>query len=223
MARLCDWSKQEFGFPSGRQTFSEAVIQAIVTHVYLEWIHPFGDGNGRTGRLLEFYILLRAGNPDIASHILSNFYNLTRTEYYRHLDRAKKDRDLTAFITYAVQGYHDGLIETLRAVQDNVFDVSWRFLVHTRFADQNYRKKNVYKRRRDLVLNMLPGRAYPPVELALITADLARQYAALSTRTLLRDLDELKSMELVTELEGHYRINLARIIREDADFASGTS
>jgi len=48
--------------------------QAIVTHVYLKWIHPFGDGNGRTGRLLEFYILLRAGLPNIVSHVLSNFY-----------------------------------------------------------------------------------------------------------------------------------------------------
>lgn len=94
---LCDWLPKEFGDPTGRQTFAEAVVQSIVSHVYLEWIHPFGDGNGRTGRLLEFYILLRAGNPDIASHILSNFYNETRPEYYRQLDRANKDRNLTAF------------------------------------------------------------------------------------------------------------------------------
>ncbi|NJN71060.1 MAG: hypothetical protein HC801_12855, partial [Nitrospira sp.] len=81
--RFCEWLKKEFCFDSGSQSFEDAVIQAIVTHVYLEWIHPFGDGNGRTGRLLEFYILLRAGNPDISSHILSNFYNETRAEYYR--------------------------------------------------------------------------------------------------------------------------------------------
>ena len=57
------WLPQEFGFAANQQqTFLvDAVVQAIVTHVYLEWIHPFGDGNGRTGRLLEFYILLRWG------------------------------------------------------------------------------------------------------------------------------------------------------------------
>jgi len=41
-------------------------------------IHPFGDSNGRTARLIEFYILLRAGLPDMVSHILSNHYNDTR-------------------------------------------------------------------------------------------------------------------------------------------------
>jgi hypothetical protein len=39
-------------------------------------------------RLLEFYLLLRAGVPDIASHILSNHYNNTRDEYYRQLQKA---------------------------------------------------------------------------------------------------------------------------------------
>jgi Fic family protein len=208
MARLCDWIKAEFGFASGKQTFADAVIQAIVTHVYLEWIHPFGDGNGRTGRLLEFYVLLRAGNPNIASHILSNFYNLTRTAYYRHLDRANKGRDLSAFINYAVQGYHDGLLETLQAVRENALEVAWQHLVHTRFADHGYRKKSVHKRRRELVLAMPPNRLLSPSELTLLTPGLARQYASLSSRTLLRDLAELRLMELVEEADGRFRINL---------------
>ena len=82
----------------------------------LEWIHPFGDGNGRTGRLLEFYILLRAGLPSIVSHILSNFYNETRPEYYRQLDTARKKCDLTGFIKYAVRGFRDGLKEHFLAL-----------------------------------------------------------------------------------------------------------
>jgi cell filamentation protein, protein adenylyltransferase len=208
MARLCSWLRNEFGFASGRQTFADAVVQAIVTHVYLEWIHPFGDGNGRTGRLLEFYILLRAGNPDIASHILSNFYNLTRGEYYRHLERANRERDVTAFIAYAVQGYHDGLVETLSAVRENALEVAWKHLVYTRFADRGYRKKTVHKRRRELVLAMRPGQILTPNEIAMATPDLARHYAAASVRTLLRDLDELEAMELVVETDGKYRINL---------------
>jgi Fic family protein len=80
--QLCSWLRKEFHFSdNGRLNFRTSVIQAIITHVYIEWIHPFGDGNGRTGRLLEFYILLRAGLPNIVSHILSNFYNQTRPEY----------------------------------------------------------------------------------------------------------------------------------------------
>ena len=152
--RLCEWLQEQFRYSSGEQGFSDAVVQAIVTHVYIEWIHPFGDGNGRTGRLLEFYILLRAGNPDIASHILSNFYNETRAEYYRQLDSANKASDLSAFIAYAVQGYRDGLRETLSTIQRSQFEIGWRNLIYDRFASHRYRKKNVFKRRRDLVLNL---------------------------------------------------------------------
>lgn len=150
--QLCTWLIDEFGFQTGRQSFADAVVQAIVTHVYLEWIHPFGDGNGRTGRLLEFYVLLRAGNPDIASHILSNFYNQTRPEYYRQLDRAGRSQDLTSFIQYALQGYHDGLVEIMNQLEANVREVSWRSYVHDVFADVKFRKKTVFKRRRRLAL-----------------------------------------------------------------------
>jgi Fic family protein len=206
--RLCQWLPEEFGFSTGRQSFSEAIIQAIVTHAYFEWIHPFGDGNGRTGRLLEFYILLRAGNPDIASHILSNFYNLTRPEYYRHLDRANRDQDLTAFIRYAVRGYHDGLQQSFESVKESIFEMAWKYLVHQRFAERPYRKKNVLKRHRDLALSMPPVRWLSPQDIPVLTADLARQYGALSPRTLVRDLSDLKGMGLVEEENGKYRINL---------------
>ena len=60
IVKLCEWLQSEFHFVDG-QSFVESVIQSIITHVYIEWIHPFADGNGRTGRLLEFYLLLRAG------------------------------------------------------------------------------------------------------------------------------------------------------------------
>lgn len=191
--RLCDWLPAEFGFARGHQSFMDAAIQAIITHVYLEWIHPFGDGNGRTGRLLEFYVLLRAGNPDIASHILSNFYNDTRPEYYRQIDRACKSRDLSAFIEYAVLGFRDGLVETLRAIQKSQFETAWRSLIYDKFAEHKYRKQNVLKRRRELMLRMPLDRHVPTAELPTI----AGEYTTLSPRTLLRDLTFLQELALI--------------------------
>ena len=41
LEKLCTWLKDEFGYKTGNQTFREVVIQAIVTHIYIEWIHPF--------------------------------------------------------------------------------------------------------------------------------------------------------------------------------------
>lgn len=210
--RLCNWLPTEFGFPTNQQTFAQAVVQAIVTHVYLEWIHPFGDGNGRTGRLLEFYILLRGGNPDIASHILSNHYNETRSEYYRQLDQASKTSDLSAFLKYAIQGYYDGLQDVLTALSENSVEIAWRYLVHARFAERPYRKKNVFKRRRRLALALPPDRALTPDEAMMLTPDLAREYSPLTIRTLLRDLDELRQMDIVVDEDDKVRVNLNLLV-----------
>ncbi|MDP2993142.1 MAG: Fic family protein, partial [Deltaproteobacteria bacterium] len=105
-------------------------MQAIVAHVYIAVIHPCGDGNGRTARLIEFYILLRAGLPDIASHILSNHYNDTRQEYYRRLDLCVRERDLSGFGRYAVQGFRDGLKGVLDIVQANLLEMSWHKFIY---------------------------------------------------------------------------------------------
>lgn len=211
MSRLCKWLQQEFQFSTGEQIFADAVIQAIVTHVYVEWIHPFGDGNGRTGRLLEFYILLRAGNPDIASHILSNFYNETRPEYYRQIDKANSTRDLSAFIDYAVEGLRDGLLATLRTIQASQFDTTWRSFVYDKFAERPYTKKTVFKRRRELMLAFPLGRALRAKEAAIVTADLARVYAKLSERTILRDLEMLTEMELLLREGEQYTANMGSL------------
>lgn len=210
--RLCNWLPKEFGFATNQQTFAQAVTQAIVTHVYIEWIHPFGDGNGRTGRLLEFYILLRGGNPDIASHILSNHYNETRSEYYRQLDQANRTKDLSAFLRYAIQGYYDGLKAVLRSLVDNSLEIAWKYLVHARFAERPYRKKTVFKRRRRLALALPPNQALTPDQIMMLTPEIAREFGSVTVRTLLRDLDELREMEIVIEKDGKIRANLGLLV-----------
>jgi len=73
-------------------------LKAVIAHLYLVWIHPFGDGNGRTARLIEFQILLNAGVPRLRRSFSSNHYNLTRMNYYLWLDKARRAGDgLTGF------------------------------------------------------------------------------------------------------------------------------
>lgn len=193
---MCDWVAREFHFSAG-QTFVEAVIQAIVTHLYIEWIHPFADGNGRTGRLVEFYVLLRAGNPDIASHILSNFYNETRAEYYRQIDLAYKRNDLSGFISYAVQGLRDGLLKTLRSIEESQFAITWRKLVYDRFSDRKYTKKTVHKRQQALALALPIGQWVSAHSVNFLTPEIAKLYATLTDRTIARDVELLAEMSLV--------------------------
>jgi Fic family protein len=149
---LCAWLRDEFRFGVAPQRFSDAIVQAIVTHVYIEWIHPFDDGNGRTGRLVEFYILLRAGLPTIASHLLANHYNDTRAEYYRQLQRSKQPEGLTSFLRYAITGFRDGLRKALEGVQENAMEQMWRVLVHEKFGKRPVGRNVAFKRRREVAL-----------------------------------------------------------------------
>ena len=226
--KLCLWLREVFQYSKGEQEIYEAIVQAIVTHLYIEWIHPFGDGNGRTGRLLEFFILIRAGMPDIGSHILSNHYNETRSEYYRQIDRAYKKRDLSEFINYALQGLHDGLLKTLYSVQDAQFQVAWKSYIYEVFDKEKIKTRSVLQRRRNLVLSMQLGREYTVEDLMLLTPQVARDYANLTPLTMRRDLKFLEdTCGLVVSVDKKYIANtfvlLSSIARRKLPSISGTS
>ncbi len=208
---LCNWLKKEFGYGNVKQTFSEVVVQAIVTHIYIEWIHPFGDGNGRTGRLVEFYILLRGGNPDIASHILSNHYNQTRSNYYRQIEKATATADLTNFIEYALLGFRDGLQQTLEIIQKSQFVNSWQKFIYDKFHDVHITKKDVFKRQRTLALELPMDRGVTLIEIPNISIKLARMYSNLSERTVLRDLEKLLELDIVIRSNGIFFANVNQL------------
>ena len=199
--RLCEWlNGKEFEAPNETSpleiAFVYAVLKAIVAHVYLAWIHPFGDGNGRTARLVEFAILTAAGIPQPACHLLSNHYNQTRSRYYQQLDSAgKSGGDLIPFIEYAIQGFVDGLRDQLRLIGDQQWSVSWENYVYQTFRDK---KRTGDRRQRELVL-ALSGRSepIPPGRIPELTPAIAREYASKAGRTLARDLKELERLGLV--------------------------
>ena len=210
VVRLCDWLKESFHYEDGKQHFIEQVLQAIVTHVYIAWIHPFDDGNGRTARLIEFYILLRAGLPDIASHILSNHYNGTREEYYRQLEQASKEKNLSRFISYAILGFRDGLNEVLDVVQKNVLKTAWRNYIYEVLDSRKAEGKTraVVKRRRGVALNF-PTDSFMSIEFLLNNNPaFIKAYAHYSPMTLKRDLLELEKLELIIKQDDAYKANI---------------
>jgi Fic family protein len=174
-------------------------LRAVLAHLYIAWIHPFGDGNGRTARLVEFSILVHAGVPTPAAHLLSNHYNETRTEYYRQLDQASKSGgNIMPFLIYAMQGFVDGLREQIGRIRDQQLDITWRNYVYEQFKD---RKTHADMRRRDLVLDL--SRAARPEgfsvpEIRQVSTRVGIAYQGKSLRTLVRDLNSLSRMQLLT-------------------------
>jgi Fic family protein len=198
--RLCEWlSSDIFHSDDPEVNFALAMIKAVLAHLYLAWIHPFGDGNGRTARLVEFLLLANCGMvPMPAAHLLSNHYNLTRDQYYRELDRASKaGGEILGFITYAIQGFVDGIREAISEVRSQQMQVAWVNYVHERFGGQPNTKAT--DRQRALVLAMpMGGEPVPRSALTGLSPKLASLYAKAGPRTLSRDLNHLtRDMQLV--------------------------
>jgi Fic family protein len=200
--RLVDWLNELTADSSGSDDlrFFRAFLAAALGHLYLAWIHPFGDGNGRTARLLECAILARSGLvPWVSSNVLSDHYNRTRNDYYFRLDRASKDRDITGFLRYAAQGFVDELREQIQLVQQQQVRVSWVNFVHEQFAGKP--NTDATARQRTLLL-ALWNEPVPIGELRELTPRLAGLYAIKGDKTLTRDVNALVNMGLAIK-EGH--------------------
>ncbi len=196
LKKLCSWLNVESFLPNEELRIASGVLKAIVAHLYLAWIHPFGDGNGRTARLVEFQLLLLSGVPTAAAHLLSNHYNLTRAEYYRQLDLASKSGgDVSPFIQYAMQGLNDALDEQLQTIRAQQFHVFWMNHVHNSFRQ----KVNATDlRRRQLVVDLSDETEPVPIaRLRYLSPRIAEAYAGKTDRTIRRDVNVLEGMDLI--------------------------
>lgn len=195
MSELCDWLNgwevdQYLEVPAG-------ILKAIVAHVYIAWIHPFGDGNGRTARLIEFQLLLALGFPTNVVHLLSNHYNETRTEYYRYLDLTSKREDgIYMFIDYALQGLMDRLDEQIRMIEAQQLIVHWESYIHASFRNKN--TETDHRRRRLLLDISRKGVPIPIAEIRHVSPRIAEAYATKTDRTVQRDINKLIEMELLS-------------------------
>ena len=205
LGRLCEWLDR-MDSELGHSRFALPILKAIVAHLYLLWIHSFGDGNGRVARLVEYQILLSAGVPNPATHLLSNHYNETRAEYYRRLDGAsRKPGGVIDFLLYALEGFVDGLTEQIDTIKDRIWKDMWTNYIHGRFRD---RSGHADTRRRHLVLDL--SEYDEPVrrrEIRLLTPRLAAAYAGKTDKTITRDLNMLVQLGLIIRTGNLIRAN----------------
>lgn len=139
MSELLDWWTKE------APKWSPVVTSAII-HYRFEDIHPFADGNGRTGRILALWELYRRGFDTHHIFSVDEFYWEDRPRYYEALDAVrKKGGDLTSWLEYTAEG----LCLTLEKVWSRV----------QRFTAEAGGKKIVLRPKQEKLLNMLRDHA----------------------------------------------------------------
>jgi Fic family protein len=176
--------------------FSQAFYAAVLGHLYIAWIHPFGNGNGRTARALECAILAHSHLvPWVSSSLLSDHYNRTRNRYYTMLDAASRKGDVVGLIEYAANGFVDQLREQIAKVQHQQRSVAWVNFVYQMFQSETQGETS--KRRRTLLLSLPEGVPTPRSRLRRLSPELAEMYAKVGDRALSHDTGKLASLGLL--------------------------
>ena len=146
---------------------------------------------------------------DVAAHLLSNFYNQTRTQYYRQLQAASQSSDgATRYLSYAIRGLRDALDEQIEVIRKDLRQVVWRDYVSWSFRRL---RGDAADRRRLLALELAGAKpsGVPVSKLSVLNAEIAKRYANKTAKTLSRDVNELEKMELVLRRGREIQANIA--------------
>jgi len=82
----------------------DPLLRMAIAHHQFESIHPFYDGNGRTGRILNLLMLQREGLMDLPVLYLSRYITATKDQYYRLLQSTRETHDWSDWCVYIVKG-----------------------------------------------------------------------------------------------------------------------
>jgi Fic family protein len=173
------------------------LIRAPLVHLYFELIHPFWDGNGRVGRVLEATLLRHAGYR-YAPFALAKFYQENIHQYFTLFNQCRKSSEKgepspnTPFIAFHL----DGLRKTIDRLHDRV-NFLINHLVFEAYLRQLVDEKKINNRQYAFVRHVISNGK--PLNLADLRRDARYQamYENRTDKTKQRDLRKLQEIEVV--------------------------
>jgi Fic family protein len=96
----------------------DPLVKMAIIHFQFESIHPFYDGNGRTGRIINILYLILQKLQNLPILYLSSYIIKTKSEYYRLLQHVRETNRWDDWIIYMVEGIELTAIETIQLITD---------------------------------------------------------------------------------------------------------
>jgi Fic family protein len=95
----------------------DPLVKMAIIHYQFESIHPFYDGNGRTGRIINILYLVQKDLLDIPVLYLSRYIIKNKEEYYRYLQSVRENSDWEKWIIWMLIGVKETAEDTIQLIQ----------------------------------------------------------------------------------------------------------
>ncbi|MEM9272099.1 MAG: Fic family protein [Cyanobacteria bacterium P01_F01_bin.143] len=192
---LCSFANECHG-SQNYNNFIHPIIKAIILHFMIGYIHPFGDGNGRTARAIFYWFMLRAGYWLFEYVSISKLIKEKRSAYdtafiYTETD----DFDLTYFIYNQVEI----IVKAINALQTHIEDKKQELSNFVAWIDKSPLAKKLKRGHLEILKEAIkePGKEFTSKQVAMslgISENTARSY--------LKKLADLDLLILATTKKG---------------------
>jgi Fic family protein len=161
----------------------DPLIKMAVIHHQFESIHPFYDGNGRVGRIINILYLVVQGLLDLPILYLSRHITNNKVEYYTLLQQVRDDNRWEDWILFMITGVESTALETIALIEDI------RSLMFSTKHTIRRQLPKIYSQ--DLLNNLF---RHPYTKIAYLMADVG-----VTRITATRYLEQLVEKELLTK------------------------
>ena len=188
----------------------DGIIQAMATHYHIGAMHPFGDGNGRTARAVEAFMMRRASVNDLVMVSLSNYYYDHKDAYLAALDESRqRGHDLTPFLMFALPAVAERCRAVAAKIVVNHQRTLFREFARSLFGQLRSPRRRVIAERQLQILEVLLTGG--PMELRDLLHRTAVHYNALKflERAQMRDVVGLFILDAIAIEDGQFQVNLA--------------
>jgi Fic family protein len=96
----------------------DPIVKVAIIHYQFESIHPFYDGNGRTGRIINILYLILENLQNLPILYLSNYIIKNKADYYRLLQEVREKNNWEEWILFMIRGVEQTSTETIGLIAE---------------------------------------------------------------------------------------------------------
>lgn len=171
----------------------DPLVKMAVIHHQFESIHPFYDGNGRTGRIINILYLVKEGLLNLPILYLSRYINQNKSDYYRLLQKVRTENAWETWVLYILEGVEQTSLQTIKIIEG----IKNLMLKHKKKIRENTKFYS-----QDLINNLF-NHPYTKIDFIMTDLDVSR----LTATKYLDELDQIGIVQKVKLGRDNYYIN----------------